>query len=105
MDYHAGSQYLILRVNLSKPWRNIHQRIRFKAVMAPNVILMKQEVVWRQMVPIFSAHFQDDFWSFSAGCNVLGLQILPKFPLSREDAFMGTVFKSNASALYPQAVP
>ena len=64
MDYHAGSQYVILRVNLSKPWRNIHQRIRFKAVMALNVILMKQEVVWRQIVPIFSAHFQDDFGHF-----------------------------------------
>ena len=98
--FHAGSQFVILRVNLSNVLRNICQRIWFKAGMTLNVILMKQEVVWRQTVPFFLHTFTLSrwLWSFSAGCNILGLQIFPKFPLSREDDFMGTVFKSIGPA-------
>ena len=86
-------RFAICDFNLSHVLRNICQRIWFKAGMTLNVILMKQEVVWRQMVPFFCT-LSGWLWSFSAGCNVLGLQIFPKIPLSREDDFMGTVFKS-----------
>ena len=62
--FHAGSQFVILRVNLSNVLRNICQRIWFKAGMTLNVILMKQEVIWRQMVPFFLHTFKMTFVIF-----------------------------------------